>query len=156
MKKQNDRGDSIIANISGPISGQVAVGKGITQTQRVGATAGFTEQEEAEFRNLFAELKERVAAEAPPDKKTQALEQVEELHQALSVEKPDRATLTKMEKVKNWFVKYAPKVVGVVTSVFIHPLVGKLVEAGGDVLAEEVRHCFAEPDVAARSGPDQK
>jgi hypothetical protein len=144
MKKHNKSGDSITANISGPISGQVAVGKDITQTQRVGTAAGFTEAEEAEFRNLFAKLKEQVAAEAPPDKKAQALEQVEELHQALSAEKPDRTTLTKMERVKNWFVKYIPKMVGTVTSVFIHPLVGKLVEAGGEVLAGEVRHRFPE------------
>ena len=80
---------------------RVAVEKGITQTQRVGTTAGFTEEEEAEFRNLFAKLKEQVAAQAPPDNKAQALEQVEELHQALSVEKPDHTTLTKMERVKN-------------------------------------------------------
>jgi hypothetical protein len=146
MKKQNKSGDSITASISGPISGQVAVGKGITQTQRIGA-AGFTEAEEAEFRNLFANLKEQIAAEAPPDKKAPALEQVDELHQALSVEKPDRTTLTKMERVKNWFVKNLPTIAGTVTSVFIHPLVGKLVEAGGDVLAGEFRHRFPEAKV---------
>jgi hypothetical protein len=147
MKKQNKSGDSITASISGPISGQVAVGKGITQTQRIGAAAGFTEAEEAEFRNLFAKLKEQIAAEAPPDKKAPAVEQVEELHQALSVEKPDRTTLTKMERVKNWFVKNLPNIAGTVTSVFIHPLVGKLVEAGGDVLAGEFRHRFPEAKV---------
>ena len=144
MKKRDKPGDSITASFSGPVSGQVAIGKDITQTQRVGAAAGFTQVEEAEFRNLFASLKEQVAAEAPPDKKTQALEQVEELHQALSAEKPDRTTLTKMEKVKNWFAKNLPSIVGTVTSVFIHPLVGKLVEAGGDVLAGEFRHRFPE------------
>src|SRR5262249_2210199 len=147
MRRQNKSGDSVTANISGPISGQAAVGKDISQTQRLGTAAGFTEEEAAEFRNLFAKRKEQDTAEARPDKKAQALEQVEELHQALSVEKPDRTTLSKMEKVKHWFVKYAPKVVGTLTSVFIHPLVGKLVEAGGDVLAGEVRHCFAEPEV---------
>jgi hypothetical protein len=51
MKKQSKSGDSISANISGPVGGQVAVGKDITQTQRVGATAKFTEAEEEEFRN---------------------------------------------------------------------------------------------------------
>jgi TIR domain-containing protein len=50
MKKQKS-GDSISANISGAVSGEVAVGKGITQTQRVDAAAGFTEAEESEFRN---------------------------------------------------------------------------------------------------------
>ncbi len=51
MKKQNKSGDSISASISGPVDGQVAVGKGITQTRRIGPTAGFTESDEAESRN---------------------------------------------------------------------------------------------------------
>ena len=146
MRKQNKTGDSISASISGPVSGQVAVGKGIAQTQQIGATAGLTEAEQEELRSLFANLKKQIVAEAPPDKKAPALEQVEELHQVLSTEKPDRTTLTKMEKVKNWFVKNLPTIAGTVTSVFIHPLVGKLVEAGGDVLAGEFRHRFPEAE----------
>jgi len=144
MKTQKKSGDSISVNISGSVSGQAAVGKGITQTQRIGAAAGFTEAEEAEFRNLFANLEQQIAAEAAPEKKAAALEQVEELQQALSAKKPDSTTLTKMERVKNWFVKNLPNIAGAVTSVFIHPLVGKLVEAGGDVLAGEFRRRFPE------------
>jgi hypothetical protein len=50
MKKAKSS-DSISANISGPVSGQLAVGKGITQTQGIGADGGFTEAKEAELRN---------------------------------------------------------------------------------------------------------
>jgi TIR domain len=52
MGKQNKSGDSIRVNISGPVSrgGQVAVGKGIKQTQPISADAGFPESEEPEFR----------------------------------------------------------------------------------------------------------
>jgi hypothetical protein len=51
MKKQNRFGDSISASITGPISGQVAVGKNVMQSQRIGATAGVTKAEQPELRN---------------------------------------------------------------------------------------------------------
>src|SRR5438046_2664417 len=51
MKKQNRSGDSISASITGPISGQVAVGKNVMQSQRMGATAGVTKAEQPELRN---------------------------------------------------------------------------------------------------------
>src|SRR6266480_4531380 len=65
MKKQNKSGDSISAIISGPVSGggQVAVGKGITQTRRIGPTAGFTESDEGESRNH--PLVEKLMAPSP-------------------------------------------------------------------------------------------
>jgi hypothetical protein len=50
MKNKNKSGDSISVNISGPVNGQVAVGKGITQTP-IGPDAGFPESKEPEFRN---------------------------------------------------------------------------------------------------------
>jgi hypothetical protein len=51
MKKQNRSGDSISASITGPISGQVAVGKDVMQSQRMGTTAGVNKAEQPEFRN---------------------------------------------------------------------------------------------------------
>jgi TIR domain-containing protein len=49
--KKKESGDSFSANISGPVSGQLAVGKAIMQAQRIGADAGFTEAEKAELHN---------------------------------------------------------------------------------------------------------
>jgi TIR domain len=51
MKKQNRSGGSISASITGPISGQVAVGNNVMQSQRIGATAGVTKAEQPELRN---------------------------------------------------------------------------------------------------------
>jgi hypothetical protein len=51
MKKQNRSGDSISASITGSISGQVAVGKNVMQSQRIGATARVSEAEQRELRN---------------------------------------------------------------------------------------------------------
>ncbi len=140
MSEKQESGDVIRATISGDVSGQVAVGKGITQTQTVGATQPeVTEAELAELRQALADLKTKVAAEAPPEKKDAALERVDELKDAITAEKPD---LTTMEYVKGWFVKNLPGLAGAVTSVVVHPIVGRLVEAAGDALTTEFRRRF--------------
>jgi hypothetical protein len=140
MIEQEPSGDVIRATISGDISGQVAVGKGITQIQTIGvARPEVTDADLAELRQILADLKAKVAAEAPPEKKDAALERVEELEEAVTAREPD---LTTMEYVKRWFVKNLPGLAGAVTSVVVHPIVGKLVEAAGDALATEFRRRF--------------
>jgi hypothetical protein len=140
MSEQERSGDVIRTTISGDISGQVAVGKGITQTQTIGAARPqVTETELAELRQALADLKAKVAAEAPPEKKDAALERVDELEEAITAEEPDLST---MEYVKRWFVKNLPGLAGAVTSIVVHPIVGKLVEAAGDALAAEFRRRF--------------
>jgi hypothetical protein len=47
-----------------------------------------------------------------------------------------------MEYVKNWFRKNVPALAGMVTSVVVHPIVGKLVEAGGDMLVKDFNKRF--------------
>jgi hypothetical protein len=140
MSEQEKKGDVIKATISGDVSGQAAVGKGITQTQIAGvAKSEVTEVDLAELRQALAELKAKVAAEAPLEKKDAALERLGELEETVTAEEPD---LTTMEYVKNWFVKNLPGLAGAVTSVVVHPIVGKLVEAAGDTLAAEFRRRF--------------
>ncbi|HHS98224.1 MAG TPA: hypothetical protein ENK08_10095 [Chloroflexi bacterium] len=140
MGEKEPSGDEIRATISGDVSGQVAVGKGIIQTQVTAeARPEVTEEDLAALRQMLAELKEKVAAEAPPEKKEAALERVQELEEAVTAEKPD---LTTMEYVKQWFVKNLPGLAGAVTGVVVNPIVGKLVEAAGDALAAEFRRRF--------------
>jgi hypothetical protein len=56
----------IEAQIQGDISGQVAVGTGITQTQTVGAARPQgTEADLAELRQVLVSLKAKVVAENP-------------------------------------------------------------------------------------------
>ena len=47
-----------------------------------------------------------------------------------------------MEYVRNWFVKNVPTMAGAVTSIVINPIVGRLVQAGGDVLASDFKRRF--------------
>ena len=66
---------------------------------------------------------------------------MKELEQAVTEKKPDLST---MEYVRSWFLKNLPGLAGAVTSVVVHPIVGKLVEAGGDALVSEFRRRFGD------------
>src|SRR5512145_3576963 len=103
MSDQKKSGDNISATI-GDVSdrSQVAVGHHINQTQAHGAPPVVTEQDLAQLRQMFEELRTKIAQEVPPAAKDKALERVDELHEAVTAKEPD---LTTMEYVKNWFTK---------------------------------------------------
>lgn len=44
--------------------------------------------------------------------------------------------------MRNWFVKKNPTVAGAVTSVVVSPIVGKLVQPGGDALVADFQRRF--------------
>lgn len=83
MSDQDPR--RIHTTIGGDVSGQVAIGSGITQTQTVTTIhGGVTPKDLEELRRLIRELEARVSQEAPPDKAGAAVERVRELDAALS------------------------------------------------------------------------
>lgn len=129
------QGDHIGATITGDVSGQVAVGKQIAQTYTAGGGGGLSEEERTQLAALFAGLKARVAAEAPDDQRSSATERVDELADALAGEEPDLDTV---QYVKRWFVRRLPHLAGLVTSVLVNPIVGKLVQSAGDVAFAEL------------------
>jgi hypothetical protein len=51
-----------------------------------------------------------------------------------------------MEYVKNWFTKNVPGLAGAVTSVVVHPVVGKLVSAAGEAISSEFKRRFGGKD----------
>ncbi len=137
---EREAGDVINATISGPVSGQVAVGNGITQVNVMGRTGPqVTQADLDELRQALARVKAQLESEAAPEEKAAALERMDELEEAITAEKPD---LTTMEYVKRWFARHLPELAGAVTGVIIHPIVGKIVEAAGDGLAAEFRRRF--------------
>lgn len=139
---QDRRGDHISANISGPVSGQIGVGKDIAITRSSGSPAPITEQEiaqVAELKGEIAALRAQIEVESPPETKDEALEKVQELEDAIASEKPDPTMLI---KVQGWFARNLPMLAGAVTSVVVHPLVGRLVESAGDIATEEIRTRF--------------
>lgn len=122
------------------VSGQVIVGDHNQQNRIINAgPPQITEAERAALEQILDDLKTQVQAEAPPDKQAAALERAEELGEAITGAAPDLDT---MAYVKGWFAKNVPALAGAVTGIIIHPIVGKLVEAAGDLLASEFRRRF--------------
>jgi hypothetical protein len=138
MNKKQASENNIKVTVGGDVSGQLAAGSHIHQISTK-TTSNVTKAEIEELSQLLAELRAQIEAEAQPEKKEAALERVDELEQAIVEKKPD---LTTMEYVKNWFAKHLPGLAGTVTSVVLHPIVGKLVEAGGDALVGEFQRRF--------------
>jgi hypothetical protein len=143
MNTPDASGDRISANIKGTISGQVAVGKQISQTQRTAASGKLDAQALSILEELFQDLKVQARTQLPATTQASATERIDELHEAITAEKPD---LTTMEYVKGWFAKHAPGLLSSVGSLIFHPLVSKVMESAGAALAQDFRHRFGIPD----------
>ena len=139
MPKQQKPKDGISVNIRGDVSGQIVVGDNNQVTKSITHQA-VTSAELEELRKALLELRSRVQAEAPADKRDAALERVDELEHAMLEKAPDLST---MEYVKNWFGKHLPGLAGTVVGVLVHPVVGKLVEAAGEMLTDEFKKRFS-------------
>ena len=50
-----------------------------------------------------------------------------------------------MEYVRDWFARHLPKLAGTVGALVVHPIVGKIVEASGEVIALEFKRRFGVP-----------
>ena len=124
--------------------GQVGVGRDISQsyvrTHTEGAAA-VTEADLAELRRAVEAVKAQIVAEVPPDQQAAALERVDELQEAVVADEPD---LTTLQYVRKWFGKNLPKLAGSITGLIIHPVVGKIVEAAGDLAARQFRELFGD------------
>jgi hypothetical protein len=148
MSKTNDSpkivgGDSIQITIGDQARG-VAAGKDVHQVIGEQSQVRVTEADLATVRELFAELKRQVEAQAPPESKHSAKERVEELEEVVTAKKPD---LTTIEYVKKWFDKHLPQLAGAVVSVLVNPIVGKVVEATGEIAANELKRLFGQSKV---------
>jgi serine/threonine protein kinase len=97
------------------------------------------ESHRAIVRELLDSLKAQVELQAPPEKKSAALERVGELSDALTATPPDLDT---MAYVKSWFGKTLPALAEAVTAVIVHPSVGQLMAAAGEGTMAEFRRRF--------------
>jgi hypothetical protein len=139
MGEQENEAGNISSYIGGPVSGQAAIGHDITQIHTV--VAPVSEAELAELRRDFDSLKAQVAQQAPPAKQASASERLDELHAAITAPTPELSTI---EYVRNWFVKNLPAMAGAVTTIVLNPIVGRLVQTGGDVLVADFKRRFGE------------
>lgn len=129
---------SVSATITGDVSGQIAVGSNIQQARDVGNTeAMVTSEELAELRAMFAEARVQAALQLPKRQQPAAAERLDELEEAVTGDDPDRTTT--VQYVKQWFTRKAPALAGVVASILVNPIVGKLVQSAGDVALAELQ-----------------
>jgi hypothetical protein len=143
MTEPTNRSGEVSVHVAGSITGPVAGVNYGTQIQKVDAPTGeLTVADRAALGLLIDVLRARVAEEVPPDKRALAVERVAELQAAVATEKPDQKTLTKMEYVRDWFLENLPGLAGAVTSIVVHPIVGKLVATAGDSLVAEFQRRF--------------
>jgi hypothetical protein len=122
-------GDHISGSVTGDVSGQVAVGKGIEQHAVTTSQAAVTDEEMSELRRLLAALRENVKEAAPPESQDAALDRVDELEEELTSGHPDSTTLRYLGR---WFTRTLPGLAGLVTALLIHPIVGKIVQEAGE------------------------
>jgi hypothetical protein len=100
-----------------------------------------TEADLADLRRAVEAVKAQIAAEVPPGQQAAALERVDELAEAAVAQEPD---LTTLAYIRKWFGKNLPKLAGSVTGLIVHPVVGKLVEAAGDLAVAQFRELFGD------------
>ncbi len=143
MTKQG-AGDTLETHI-GSVSGPAHTGKGNILIEHW-ETGGVAAADLEALRDLFAGLRGRVAAEAPPALADEAQAQVKALEKAATAEKPD---LSAMERVRDWFVEHLPSIAGSVTALLVNPILGKVVEAAGDLAAGELRRRFGQQEAGA-------
>jgi hypothetical protein len=116
---------------------QVVVGDYNTVSQKI----GLSPQETAHLRSLFGDLRTAVAAQAPPDQREAALSEAKDLEGAIVAEHPDPS---RVRSALRWFRDNAPQLAGSVASLLVNPLVGKVVEAAGEVVAGQFREVVDE------------
>ena len=138
-KKKHDRYN---ISVNGNVSGQIVAGSH-NAVSRVEAspTGHITERDLAELEAAFAEVRTLIRAEALAEAES-AEEQLTLLENATLSSQPD---LNTMDSVRQWFARYLPKLAGAVSSLFVHPVVGRLVEHAGDTIAAEFRRRFTPP-----------
>lgn len=144
MNEHDNPQPSISANIRArDISGPTVIGSENVVTQQYGQpiAPAVTPAELDELRQMFEQLKLQIQAQVPADQQTSALERVDELQAAIADKKPD---FTTMQYVKQWFAKHLPQLTGAVTGIVIHPIVGKVVEAAGELAAADFRDRFGQ------------
>ena len=135
-------GDKIEGQVGDVSPGaQVAIGKQIKQTMTQAATE-LTTAERVEIVRLLAELKNQLASlDIPEKKKLVGQEFVGQLEEELTkTEAPPDASTIKF--AGDWLLNNIPALAGTVASVFASPIVGKVVEAAGDIAAEWVKKRF--------------
>jgi phage gp29-like protein len=143
MSVDHGPGQDFNVSIGGSVPGQVAIGNDINQryVRIQNDVPTVTESDLSALRQAVEDVKAQIVAEVPPDQQAAALERVDELQEAVVAREPD---LTTLQYVRKWFGKNLPTLAGSITGLIIHPVVGKIVEAAGELAASQFRALFGD------------
>lgn len=132
---QRDGTPDVSGNISvgGNFSGAAAIGSDIRQEVHL---AALTDAETADLRREVDHLRAALLKEAPPDLREEASQRADELAEAVLTDRPD---LSKLERLRDWIGERMPQLASAFTTLVLHPVLGKLVAAGGDGLVGALR-----------------
>jgi len=137
---ERENHDRLETHFHGPVSGSVHTGKGDIYVERL-VFRGATHDEVRAIRSLFDSLRAQVRAIAPLAVQGEALKQINALEAEVASEEPD---LGAVERVRKWFVEHLPTLAGSVAALLVNPIVGKVVEAAGDLAASELERRFGQ------------
>lgn len=130
-------------SVEGEISntkGQAAIGVNIQQqSTEITIGRGPTPEELAELAKVFSGFREEVERQAPPELKEEAVRQAEVIEKAATAPKPDLGAIA---TARRWLLDHVPTLFGAVTSVLANPILGKVVQAAGDAVADEFKRRF--------------
>jgi hypothetical protein len=127
MSEPRPGAGSIQVTVSGPMSGQFAVGNHNTQIQA--PAPALSDAELRRLRAAFEQLQARVATEAPPEHRDQAMDQIAKLERAVFADTPALDTIA---EAPEWFERDTPKLAGLIRDQVVRPIMGVLGRSGGD------------------------
>lgn len=139
MKEQGVSRVTGSISVGRDLSGQVAVGNAIRQDMSITGGERPSEEELAELRAAVEQLRQSILGQVPAELEPSARERVDELAEAVFADAPD---LSALEHLQKWFRRRVPQVASAFTSLVFHPVLAKLVAAGGDGLVLEFRRRF--------------
>lgn len=138
MATDKPTNESVSATVGNVTGGNIAIGHTVTQTSTVTTGAGaVTPEQLAELKKEFAALRATLVQD--PEVPEEAPAKLDQLEKAITEGTPDIGT---MERVRNWFLKYAPRVAGSVMALVVNPVVGSLVGAAGEAASTEFKKRF--------------
>jgi len=138
--KRSDEPASVSISVGGNNLGAIWSGNQnrVIINTKTGAATTLSPEDMRALSATMTTLRDQIAAQVPAAQRAAALQQVDKLQEALL----PQPKLARLAEVRDWFLKNAPAVIGGVTAVFTNPIVGKIIEAAGEMAASAFRNRF--------------
>lgn len=131
---------SVSISVGGSNFGALWSGDGntVVVNAKTGVPTTLTPEEVRSVADSIAQLRDRITSDVPPGQRDAALRQVAQLQAAIL----PQPKVGRMQEVRDWFVTHLPSMLGALTSIFVNPIVGKIVQAAGEMTASAFHSRF--------------